>query len=71
MLCWLSCRHPNRLTRACVCAAQITLQYLACVCDIAACISGSSEIAELANLIDCLADITWCTCAPTTVALLL
>jgi hypothetical protein len=40
---------------------MIALQYLACVCHIVACIVGSDELAALANLIDCLADIVWCT----------
>jgi hypothetical protein len=40
---------------------MIALQYLACVCHIVACIVGSDELNQLANLIDCLADIVWCT----------
>ena len=32
-------------------------QYLACLCDIAACLSGSSEVAELAHCTDNIAQV--------------
>lgn len=35
-------------------------QYLACVCHIVACVTGSDELSALANLIDCIADAMWC-----------
>ena len=37
------------------------LEYIACICHIVACITGSEEIRQLANLIQCIADIVWCT----------
>jgi hypothetical protein len=45
----------------CIIGTMIALQYLACVCQIVACVLGSDELASLAQLIDCLADIVWCT----------
>lgn len=44
----------------CVIGTMIAAQYLACVCSIAACLSGSDEINELAQVLDCVADILWC-----------
>ena len=35
-------------------------QYLACLCDIAACLSGSSEVAELAHCTDNIAQVGRC-----------
>jgi hypothetical protein len=40
----------------CVC-----VQYISCICNIVACITGSEEMAQLANIVDCLADIAWYT----------
>lgn len=45
----------------CIIGFMIFLQYLACVCHLAACLSGNQDLAELANLLDCIADIAWCT----------
>ncbi len=44
---------PHNLTRA-------RAQYLACCCSIAACLTGSDEINDLAQLLDCVADVLWC-----------
>ena len=44
--------------------ARARPQYLSCLCNIAACLSGSEEINELANCTDNIAQISWCTCAP-------
>ena len=44
----------------CLIGTMIFCQYLACLCDIAACLSGSQEIAELAHLIDITAQAIWC-----------
>lgn len=46
----------------CACAVpRAPPQYIACVCHIIACITGNDDIAALANLIDCIADLVWCT----------
>ncbi|KAF5841005.1 hypothetical protein DUNSADRAFT_14712 [Dunaliella salina] len=37
------------------------MQYVACLCHIAACVTGSGELQEAARLVDCLADLMWCT----------
>ena len=37
--------------------AMVTAQYLACLCDIAACLSGSQEVAELAHCTDNIAQV--------------
>eukprot|EP01025_Chloroclados_australasicus_P033556 TRINITY_DN34265_c0_g1_i1.p1 TRINITY_DN34265_c0_g1~~TRINITY_DN34265_c0_g1_i1.p1 ORF type:complete len:285 (+),score=20.67 TRINITY_DN34265_c0_g1_i1:54-857(+) len=44
----------------CLIATMIVLQQLACICQIIACISGSEEIGQLADLISCLADFMYC-----------
>lgn len=36
---------------------MVTAQYLACLCDIAACLSGSQEVAELAHCTDNIAQV--------------
>ena len=53
--------QPLALTYA---GAMITAQYLACLCDIAACLSGSQEVAELAHCTDNIAQV--CTLKLTT-----
>ena len=40
---------------------MMAMQYVACLCDIAACLSGSQEVAELAHCTDNIAQVTWCT----------
>ncbi len=45
----------------CIIGTMIAFQYLACICNIAAMVSGNEDIAMLANLIDLAADILWCT----------
>eukprot|EP00878_Enallax_costatus_P026600 GHUV01028551.1.p1 GENE.GHUV01028551.1~~GHUV01028551.1.p1 ORF type:complete len:140 (+),score=46.47 GHUV01028551.1:862-1281(+) len=44
----------------CIIGTMIFMQYFACICSIAACITGSEEINDLAQLLDCVADILWC-----------
>lgn len=39
---------------------MMVAQYLACLCDIAACLSGSSEVAELAHCTDNIAQVGRC-----------
>ena len=39
---------------------MIAAQYFACICSIAACLSGSDEINSLAQLLDLVADVLWC-----------
>jgi hypothetical protein len=39
----------------------IAMQYVACICSIAACLTGSDELNDLAQVLDCVADILWCT----------
>lgn len=43
----------------CIIGTMIFLQYLSCVCHILACFFD--ELHEVAQFIDCLADVTWCT----------
>ena len=47
----------------CLIGTMIFCQYLSCLCDIAACLSGSDEIRLLADAIDIAAQLIWCTCA--------
>lgn len=44
----------------CLIGTMVFCQYLACLCDIAACLSGSQELAEIANFIDQIAQLIWC-----------
>ncbi|KAL4420302.1 hypothetical protein ABPG77_001392 [Micractinium sp. CCAP 211/92] len=44
----------------CIIGTMIAAQYLACLCWIAACISGNDTMNELAQLTDNIADILWC-----------
>eukprot|EP00898_Chlorokybus_atmophyticus_P002106 jgi/Chlat1/2897/Chrsp2S04660 len=45
----------------CLIGTMFALQQLACICSIVACISGNDEIAQLANCIDLISDVFWCT----------
>lgn len=45
----------------CIIGTMICAQYFACICSIAACLTGSQEINDLAQLLDCVADVLWCT----------
>jgi hypothetical protein len=45
----------------CIIGTMIAFQYLSCICNIVAMVSGNDEIAMLANIIDLVADILWCT----------
>ena len=51
-----TCRCDN-----CIIGTMIAAQYPACLCSIAACLSGSSEINDAAQALDCVADVLWCT----------
>ena len=44
----------------CLIGTMIFCQYLSCLCDIAACLSGSDEIRLLADAIDIAAQLIWC-----------
>eukprot|EP00877_Chromochloris_zofingiensis_P000130 jgi/Chrzof1/10117/Cz04g29110.t1 len=45
----------------CIIGTMVCMQYFACICSIVACLTGSDEINDLAQLLDCVADILWCT----------
>lgn len=47
-------------TDTCLIATQFAIAQLACICSCAACITGSNEIASIANCLTCAADIGWC-----------
>ncbi|CAL5222266.1 g4604 [Coccomyxa viridis] len=53
-------RIQNTKCDNCLIGAMVTAQYLACLCDIAACLSGSQEVAELAHCTDNIAQVLWC-----------
>jgi hypothetical protein len=40
---------------------MIAAQYLACICWLAACITGNDVLNDIARIIDLIADIMWCT----------
>jgi hypothetical protein len=44
----------------CIIGTMIAAQYLACICWLAACISGNDVLQDLAQLTDMIADILWC-----------
>jgi len=44
----------------CIIATMFFLQYLACLCQIAACLLGSDELQELANCISWISDLVYC-----------
>ncbi len=39
---------------------MIALEFIACICHIVACIVGSDELRALAHLVQCIADLVWC-----------
>lgn len=45
----------------CLIGTMIACQYLACLCNIAACIAGVPDLDALADAIDILAQAIWCT----------
>ena len=45
----------------CLIGTMIACQYLACLCNIAACIAGIPELDAIADVIDILAQAIWCT----------
>ncbi|KAI5647216.1 hypothetical protein M9H77_33221 [Catharanthus roseus] len=48
----------------CIIGFMFCLQQLACICSIIACILGSEEIEDLAQLLNCLSDIVYCIVCP-------
>lgn len=54
-------RIQNTQCDNCIIGTMIAAQYLACLCSIAACLTGSEEIGDLAQFLDCIADILWYT----------
>ncbi|KAK9835363.1 hypothetical protein WJX81_004892 [Elliptochloris bilobata] len=54
-------RIQNTQCDNCLIGCMVATQYLACLCNIAACLSGSEEINELANCTDNIAQLSWCT----------
>ncbi|KAI8473430.1 MAG: hypothetical protein J3K34DRAFT_410720 [Monoraphidium minutum] len=50
----------NTSCDTCIITTMIVAQYLACICSIAACLTGSQEINDAAQLLDCVADVLWC-----------
>lgn len=55
-----SCLLALRVSERCLhffAGTMMAAQYLACLCDIAACLSGSSEVAELAHCTDNIAQV--------------
>ncbi|XP_050238950.1 uncharacterized protein LOC126688331 [Mercurialis annua] len=48
----------------CIIGFMVCLQQLACICSLAACITGSDEIGDLANMLTCLADLVFCSVCP-------
>ncbi|KIZ01789.1 hypothetical protein MNEG_6172 [Monoraphidium neglectum] len=44
----------------CIIGTMICAQYLACICSLAACLTGSDEINDIAQVLDCIADVLWC-----------
>ena len=53
-----ACLYSAELSAFWLCAGtMVVAQYLACLCDIAACLSGSSEVAELAHCTDNIAQV--------------
>eukprot|EP00798_Chlamydomonas_sp_ICE-L_P023030 gene23030-30224_t len=53
-------RIKNSKCDNCIIGTMIALEYLACICHIVACITGSGEIQQAAQIIQCIADIVWC-----------
>ena len=47
-------------TDTCLLATQFAVSQCACCCSLAACITGSDELAQVANCLTCVADIGWC-----------
>eukprot|EP00879_Flechtneria_rotunda_P013268 GHRR01013855.1.p1 GENE.GHRR01013855.1~~GHRR01013855.1.p1 ORF type:complete len:212 (+),score=45.40 GHRR01013855.1:436-1071(+) len=45
----------------CIIGTMVAMQYFACICSIVACLTGSDEVNDLAQLLDCVADFLWCT----------
>ncbi|XP_065864204.1 uncharacterized protein [Euphorbia lathyris] len=48
----------------CIIGFMICLQQLACICSLIACITGSDEIADLADMLTCLSDLAFCSVCP-------
>ncbi|OAY62262.1 uncharacterized protein LOC110629852 [Manihot esculenta] len=48
----------------CIIGFMICLQQVACICSLVACITGSDEIGDLADLLTCLSDLVFCSVCP-------
>ncbi|KAF2315282.1 hypothetical protein GH714_038694 [Hevea brasiliensis] len=48
----------------CIIGFMMCLQQLACICSLVACITGSDEIGDLADMLTCLADLVFCSVCP-------
>ncbi|XP_057986473.1 uncharacterized protein LOC110660615 [Hevea brasiliensis] len=48
----------------CIIGFMMCLQQLACICSLVACITGSDEIRDLADMLSCLADLAFCSVCP-------
>ena len=44
----------------CLIGFMIFMQYLSCICRLAACISGNDELDAMADAVECVADLTYC-----------
>lgn len=53
-------RLANTKTDACLFGTQFAIAQCACLCTIAACLTGSDEVAQLANCLTCIADAGYC-----------
>jgi len=53
-------RLANSPTDNCLIATQFALAQIACICSCAACLTGSDELASIANCLVCAADVGWC-----------
>ncbi|CAL8465263.1 g4798 [Coccomyxa elongata] len=53
-------RIQNTQCDNCLIGCMIAMQYVACLCNIAACLSGNDELGELAHCTDNIAQVAWC-----------
>ena len=64
LYCWTCLQDEQHIQNTqcdnCLIGTMICCQYLACIFDLAACLSGEEAIADLANIIDLIAQLLWC-----------
>ena len=61
-------RIQNSTCDNCILATMLFLQQLACICQLAACITGDDTLGQIADLISLIADLVWwtvCACMQT------